>query len=107
MLDIPHQVLYGEQKLHIARLLSRRLQCDQKKCLCQYISLLIKDFRMHKIDKKFQILASMYGQITNDEFRQRHDKIDSIKTDHMLAADKRCRSFMAGSVEYGEYYNGN
>ena len=55
---------------------------------------------MHKIDKKFQQLASMKGQISNDEFGKRHDKIDSIKTESMLAADKKCRTYMAGAVDY-------
>ena len=52
VLDNPHQVLYGEQKLHIAQPLSRRLQCSKKKCLRKYIPLLKRYFKMHRIDKK-------------------------------------------------------
>ena len=64
------------------------------------------------------MLASMTGQISDEEFGKRHDRIDSTKTELMLAADKKCRTYMAGAVdyspkiilwkkkeEYGDYYN--
>ena len=60
VLDIPHQILYGEEKLHIAKPLSRRLQCSQKKCLNKYIKYIFEDllFKCSKILARRRNMAS-------------------------------------------------
>jgi len=60
IVDIPEQVLYGEQKLKIARQQARRLQCNRSSVRNKYNKKLTKQLVNHKIPKKIQHLCSQY-----------------------------------------------
>ena len=100
VLDIPHQVLYGEQNLQIVWPLSRRLQYGQEKSMTKYIQYLMKYFKLHKIDAKLQIMCKDMRLLSKKEFGDRSEAIDSIKTECILAAENLCRKFRAGTVYY-------
>ena len=55
--------------------------------------------RLNKLPKKYQQLID-----TNDAsaFETLHDKLDTIKTDCMIASEKKCRKIHAGAVDYSD-----
>ena len=55
---------------------------------------------MYKIDAKLQSLCKDIHLSSKKDFRDRSEAIDSIKTKCMLAAERRCRKFRAGTVDY-------
>ena len=60
----------------------------------------MKHLKLHKIDAKLQSLCKDMHMLSKKEFGDRSEAIDSIKTEFMLAAKKRCRKFRAGTVDY-------
>lgn len=84
----------------VVQLLSRHLQCGQPKPLTKYIPDLMKYLKLHKIDVKLQSLRNDMHLLSNKKLRDRSEAICSIKSKYMLAAEKCCRRFRTGIVDY-------
>ena len=100
IIDIPEQVLYGEQKLTIARSQARRLQCNRSTVRNKYNRNLFKQLVNHKIPHKIQQLCSQYYVENPAEGNILQEQIDRIKKDSMKFAEKKCRKIGMGAVPY-------
>ena len=60
----------------------------------------MKYLKLHKIDAKLQSMCKDMHLLSKKEFGDHSKAIDSIKTKCMLAAEKCCRKFRAGTIDY-------
>jgi hypothetical protein len=100
IIDIPEQVLYGEQKLQIARPQARQLQCNRSMVCNKYKKKLTKQLVNHKIPRKIQQLCSRYYIENLEEGNTLQEDIDRIKKESMKHAEKKCRKIGMGAVPY-------
>ena len=98
MIDIPEQVLYGEQKLKISRPQGRRLQCSRSVTKNKYNTKLIKKLILYKVPNKIQQLCSPYYNTHPKEGDELQEQIDRIKKEFMIHSIKKCRKLGMGAV---------
>ena len=60
----------------------------------------MKYLKLHKIDAKLQSLCKDMHLLSKKVLEDHSEAIDSIKTECMLAVEKRCRKFRLGTVDY-------
>ena len=100
IIDIPEQVLYGEQKLKIARPQGRRLQCSRSAIWNKYNNKLTQNLILYKVPQKIQQLCSRYYFTHPKEGDILQETIDRVKKESMVHAEKKCRKFGMGAVPY-------
>ena len=96
VIDIPGQVLLGEQRLKIVRPVARRLKCNNSVIAAIYIKKLMTQLKLHKIPEKNQQLIDTATTSPSPAFLQLQEQIARVKTDCMVSAEKKCRKFCMG-----------
>ena len=102
IIDIPQQLIYGEQLLKVILPTCRRLQCNIKKVRDKYNAKLLSLCILHKLPNKYQHLINTSTLEDVTEFSILQDKIDTTKTEYMIASEKKCRKICAGAVDYSD-----
>ena len=88
IVDIPNQVLYGEQLLKIIKPNIRKLQCQKKSTREKYIKELKKLFSEHKIMHKTETLYARTKYPLQKNLAVIKEEIDVVRKECMLAAEK-------------------
>ena len=99
VVDIPAQVLYASNTYELFILSVGDFSVGNLGLLKITVSTL-KKLRLHIIDKQYQSLAADLLHLTDEDFSQRHECIDSIKKDMTIAGDKQCRTYKVGIVDF-------
>ena len=102
LIDITQDSLYGETLLKIVKPSCRRLQCHNTKVRDQYNVRVEKLMRLNKLPQKYQQLIDIHHRDDTTEFENLHEKLDTIKTECMIAAEKKCRKIHTGAVDYSD-----
>jgi len=100
VVDIPQQVLYGEQLLRIIRPKGRKLQCRQERVKDKYLTKLRIQTRRHKLEEKLQRLSTMVTYPCSEYFDFLQNQIDTVQRDVMRSAESKCRKWHMGEVDY-------
>lgn len=99
IVDIDTKVLFGENVLKIVRPPARRLATNIPKALTQYQTHLSRHMSEHKVLQK---LHEVYGRSVNSLTTQQTTamtKIDKIRREGMIHAEKKCRKLAMGEVD--------
>ena len=106
-IDLPTQVLLGENPFHIHRSTARRLVCDQPKVVQKYNELLNRQLENQHTFAKYEALQNKIdqNQITPTEYITYLNKLDRSITNAIIFAEKRCRKLRAGQVPYSPEIN--
>ena len=101
-MDIPIDILLGEDPFHIHRSTARRLICDQPKIVSKYNKLLNQQLEKQKTFYNFNKLEiEIQNQTITDEQKEiLLNKIDNSITNSIRYAEKRCRKLKFGAVPY-------
>ena len=100
VVDIPHQILFGEQLLRIVRPSGRKLQCDKPDALKKYHSSMVRQLKGHKIEPKIHRLTEIASYPPPEAFFPLQHQIDQVKTDIMISAESKCRKWLMGAIDY-------
>ena len=100
VIDIPHQVLFGEQLFTIQKPSMRRLRCDHDDSVKKYTRELMSQLRHHKIAIKIQHLINLLVLDKGNTQKVLQNQIDRVKKDCMISAEKKCRQFRLGEVDF-------
>ena len=100
VIDIPHQVLFGEQLLTIQKPSGRRLRCDNDDSVTKYTRELMSQLRHHKIAIKIQHLINLLVSDKDNNQKVLQNQIGRFKRDCMVLAGKKCRQFCLGEIDF-------
>ena len=106
-IDIPTQVLLGEDPFHMHRSTKRRLVCDQPKVVQKYNELLNQQLENQHTFSKYTAFQDRINcnQITQEEYIVNLNRLDRSITNSIIFAEKRCRKLRAGQVPYSPEIN--
>ena len=99
-LDLDINTLFGQIPPNITPPNKRRLQCEDPRAVskfCAKYKALIKEAGLP--DKVSQLIANISGELTPSQ-QLAFESIDKIRTACALKAEKKCRKFKMGGVEY-------
>ena len=98
--DIAFHTIFGHLPANIIPATRRRLKCEDPrsvKTFCStYINLLKKS---NAISSAESLYASISGPLTTHQQRE-YERIDSLRVQFMLQAERSCRKFKVGGVEF-------
>ena len=100
VIDIPHQVLFGEQLLTIQRPSGRRLRCDNEESVTKYTRELRFQLHHHKIAIKIQNLINLLVADKENKQKTLQNQIDRVKGECMISAEKKCRQYCLGEIDF-------
>ena len=100
VIDIPNQVLFGEQLLTILRPTGRKLRCENKKSVQKYTRELMHQLNVHKITVKIQQVINLIEADPTRNQKDLQNQIDRVKTDCMKSAERKCRQYCMGQVDF-------
>jgi hypothetical protein len=100
VVDIPQQILYGEQLLRIVRPQGRKLQCNKEEVKEKYLQNVKRQTQLHKIVDKIHRLTDIASYPPSDHFIQSQNQIDIVQRDIMRAAENKCRKWHMGAVDF-------
>ena len=100
MIDIPEHMIVGNKLIKIKRPYARRLICGRPAVKDKYIKLLEKYCRENKLQEKIEWVRKSKGVMTRRKLNRAINKLDRIKAEGMLQAEKKCRKLHMGKVPY-------
>ena len=98
--DISHHTIFGVPKLIITPHARRRLKCEDPrvvKSFCKRYHKLLQD--NHLFSSATRLKTSIQGPLTPEQITE-YERIDKLRVKFMLAAEKKCRKFKVGGVEF-------
>ena len=105
MFDVPYDILLGEDVLKVVRPAARRLSCNIPEAKTKYQKLLGKHFSQHNLLARLHdVYRSATGYLTPDQ-QAEMERLDKIRTEGMLYAEKRCRKLAMGHVDFSPEIN--
>ena len=100
VVDIPQQVLYGEQLLRIVRPKGRKLQCYKTPTKEKYLQGVKGKTQLHKIEKKIHLLTEIASYPPTEHYIKSQNQIDIVQRDVMRSAENKCRNWHMGEVDF-------
>ena len=100
ILDFKLTSMLGELSvlLHVTK--KRQLICSSEITVKKYLTRAEKQLTLHRIPHKIQQLIATWHSISSDRHKIKLNNIDSLTTDLLLNAEKNCRKFRIGMVDY-------
>lgn len=89
-----------ERNTRICRPKIRRLICENKKSVANYDAIAWKHLQFHNIPKRLKDLEESFEYEDRDRWNIRLNMIDEQVTETLLHAEKKCRKFRMGEVDY-------
>ena len=101
-IDIPTQLLLGENKFTIPPPQVRRLKCNDPRVVDRFNKLLERKYKNHSIPARIERLnATFHIPLTTKEEAEL-EKIDRISTHAVRHADNKCRKLNMGMVPFSD-----
>jgi hypothetical protein len=100
IINITYRSLIGKEKLVVERPQARHLQFSIPSSVKSYNRILTKGFKECNFYKK---LCAIYSKVTfpiSPKLQKRAEKLNALRIYCMCVAEKRCRIFRMGEVEY-------
>ena len=107
IVDLKWDTVAGEALQRVKRPKARRLTGSLPETVNKYVKYLEKYFWHHKLSEKVQTLYRIQGEEikVTAEAQALLEQIDRVRTDGMLAAEKRCRKLRMGSIDFSPAMN--
>ena len=100
VIDIPWKVLLGEDMLKIVRPQARRLSCNIPKAKNRYEQKFLEQAKDHKILPKLHAVYKRANGPLSPEQKEEMERIDHVRKELMIAAEKRCRKLCMGEIDF-------
>ena len=104
-IDLPVQLLLGENKFVIPPPSVRRLKCNDPRVVDRFNTILEEQYRQHKTLTRIEHLNQTFHIPLNETEQIELEKIDRISTFAVRHADKKCRKLCMGEVPYSHKLN--
>ena len=101
-LDIPIQILLGENKFTIAPSQVRRLKCDDPRIVNKFNKLLEEQYISHNLLNKIEAFNKTFHTPLLPEEIEQLESFDRISTCAVRYADKHCRKLCMGQVPFSD-----
>ena len=98
VLDIDSEALVGDSLLKIVRPAARRLSCSVPSAVSEYNKRLKTHMDRHQILPQLHHLYSTQNGKFNPLQQQQLEKMDRVRSEGMLSAEKKCRKLAMGTV---------
>jgi hypothetical protein len=99
IIDVTYRSLIGKERLVVERPHARRLQFTIPSSVTKYVKTLC---RLLEEAKFYEQLCSVYSKVTfpiSKQVQEQAERLDKLRIDCMLAAERGCRTFRMGEVE--------
>jgi hypothetical protein len=105
MIEINTEVLLGDELLRITHPPARRLSCQIPRAKKNYQRRIISHFQQHKVlERLHRVYATLTTSLSTDQ-EQEMERIDLIRKEGMLYAEKKCRKLAMGKVDFSPELN--
>ena len=100
MIDIPEHMLLGNKLIKIKRPYARRLICGRPEVRNKYVKLLERYCTKNKLQEKIDWVRINKEHMSRRKLNKIINKLDKIKAEGMLQAEKKCRKLNMGKIPY-------
>ena len=99
-IDLQFHSIFGTKHLHPTPLPQRRLKNEDPRIVKTFNSRYHKLLTSHNLQKDLANLSSTIYHTLNAEQAQEYERIDKLRVKCILEAEKKCRKFKMGNVEF-------
>jgi hypothetical protein len=100
VIDVKASTLVGENPLKVVRPPARRLSCAIPSAVDRYTALLNKHLARHKVLSQLHDLYLVRNGDFTTAQRRHLERLDRVRTEGMLFAEKKCRKLAMGLVAF-------